>query len=288
MFKIINKYKVLLYLAILGGGNIGEVYSIDIKDEEGNPVELVIGSSTQGNNNLGISSLTQVTHQNKWYGNTYTINASDSNSRIDTQGTVTINNGYTLKLINNCGACTLYCYNTFTNNGNVIIDNYGRLDLNNISINNGTIDINNGALELWNRAKLNNKGTITLKGSSFIDIYSNSTLTNTGTIDISNITNLYYWYNDGTFKLEGGSTFILPKSILEDSKKIGSTYTFNPITLNGTKDKPVNIVIPKGCKYITDIDNDNKGVLFNALEDATGLTFDGDKNNVKFSWQKIK
>ncbi|MBQ8651508.1 MAG: hypothetical protein IJ481_03205, partial [Alphaproteobacteria bacterium] len=105
----------------MGGGNVGEVYSEWILDEYDNPVELVIGSSTQGNNNLGISSLTQVTHHNKWYGNTYTNNSSDSNSRIATQGTVTIDKDYTLKLINNCGACTLNCYNTFTNYGNVII-----------------------------------------------------------------------------------------------------------------------------------------------------------------------
>ncbi|MBQ8651004.1 MAG: hypothetical protein IJ481_00550, partial [Alphaproteobacteria bacterium] len=32
---------------------------------------------------------------------------------------VTIDKDYTLKLINNCGACTLNCYNTFTNYGNV-------------------------------------------------------------------------------------------------------------------------------------------------------------------------
>ncbi|MBQ8651303.1 MAG: hypothetical protein IJ481_02120, partial [Alphaproteobacteria bacterium] len=182
--------------------------------------------------------------------------------------------------------------------GGLVID-YNNTTIGN-STNNGTIDVNNGYLGLrynatvnngylglYYMATLTNTGTITLTGSSYIYIFT-GTLTNTGTIDISNITDLSKWYNEGTFTLEGGSTFILPKSILEDSKKIGSTYTFNPITLNGTKDKPVNIVIPKGCKYITDIDNDNKGVLFNALEDATGLTFDGDKNNVKFSWQKIK
>ncbi|MBQ8651207.1 MAG: hypothetical protein IJ481_01620, partial [Alphaproteobacteria bacterium] len=113
------------------------------------------------------------------------------------------------------------------------------------------------------------------------------TLTNKGTIDISNITDLSYWYNDGTFKLEGGSTFILPKSI---SSKVSTSYWSKPITLNGTTSNKVNIVIPKDCKYIKYIDNDNKGVLFCTIQEATGLTFngltfDGNKDNVNFSWQ---
>ncbi|MBQ8651185.1 MAG: hypothetical protein IJ481_01510, partial [Alphaproteobacteria bacterium] len=143
--------------------------------------------------------------------------------------------------------------------------------------------INNGWLELSEDAKLNNTGTITFKGSSFIYIYcSCSTLTNTGTIDISDITNLSGWYNDNIFTLEGGSTFILPKSI---TNKIKTNKWKKPITLNGTDNKPVNIVIPKGCEYITDIDNNKKEELFNAIEDATGFTFGENKDNVKFSWQ---
>ena len=207
---------------------------------------------------------------------------------------VTIDKDYTLKLITNHTNdyyYVLYCYNTFTNDGNVIIDNYGGLaiDYNNnttidTSINNGTININNGELTLCNGAILNNTGTITLTGSSFIYIY-NSTLSNKGTIDISNITDLSRWYNDGTFTLKGGSTFILPKSI--STNKIGSTgNTFKPITLNGTNDNPVNIVIPKGCEYIKDTDNNNKYALFEAIKEETGFTFNGNKNNVKFSWQK--
>ncbi|MBQ8651198.1 MAG: hypothetical protein IJ481_01575, partial [Alphaproteobacteria bacterium] len=141
--------------------------------------------------------------------------------------------------------------------------------------------INNGWLELSEDAKLNNTGTITFKGSSFIYIYC-STLTNTDTIDISNITDLSYWGNYGTFTLEGGSTFILPKSI---TNKIKTYWWINHITLNGTKEKPVNIVIPKGCKYINDIDNNNKKALFDTIQDKTGFTFDGERDNVNFSWQ---
>ncbi|MBQ8651249.1 MAG: hypothetical protein IJ481_01835, partial [Alphaproteobacteria bacterium] len=123
--------------------------------------------------------------------------SSNNNIGWEANNTVTIDKDYTLKLITNYTSVycfVLDCYNTFTNNGNVIIDNYGILGLNNnYTSNNGTININNGALELWNRAKLNNKGTITLKGSSYIDINYSSTLTNKGTIDISNITDLSNW-----------------------------------------------------------------------------------------------
>ncbi|MBQ8650910.1 MAG: hypothetical protein IJ481_00045, partial [Alphaproteobacteria bacterium] len=84
------------------------------------------------------------------------------------------------------------------------------------------------------------------------------------TIDISNITDLSSWINNSAFKLEGGSTFILPKSILEDSKKINTSMWKKPITLSDSSNK-VNIVVPKDCKYITDIDNNNKGVLFSII-----------------------
>ena len=208
------------------------------------------------------------------------------------KNTVTVDNDYTLKLTTNYTDryyCVLDCYNIFTNNGNVIIDKYGILAIKynkpiGNSNNNGAIDIINGGLAVYDKAKLNNTGTITLTGSSFIYIY-NSTLSNKGTIDISNITDLSRWYNDGTFTLKGGSTFILPKSI--STNKIGSTgNTFKPITLNGTNDNPVNIVIPKGCEYIKDTDNNNKYALFEAIKEETGFTFNGNKNNVKFSWQK--
>ncbi|MBQ8651525.1 MAG: hypothetical protein IJ481_03300 [Alphaproteobacteria bacterium] len=216
------------------------------------------------------------TDYNYWLdSNTYVFN-SDRGKRHIANKPVTVDNDYTLKLTTNYTDryyFVLDCYNTFTNNGNVIIDKCGRLGLNSnyISNNNGTINVDNGCLKLYNGAILNNKGTITLTGSSYIYIDSNSTLTNTGTIDISNITDLSYWYNNyGTFTLEGGSTFILPKSIL--TNKIGSRYAFD-ITLNGTKDNPVNIVIPKDCAYITDIDINNKEDLFYAIKAATGFMF---------------
>ena len=244
---------------------------------------ITIGSTpsvpTETDYNYWLDDKTYVFHRDKDKNNKY----------WKANNTVTIDKDYTLKLIKYYSGCTLDCYNTFTNNGNVIIkDNaYLDIDYNNTkgnpisdSTNNGTIDIINGVLGLWNSAILNNKGTITLKGSSYIDINYSSTLTNKGTIDISNITDLSNWYNEGTFKLERGSIFILPKSI--------STPNSNKfkIILNGTDDdKPVNIVIPKDCKYIKYIDNNNKGVLFNAIEDATGFIFNGDKDNVKFSWQ---
>ncbi|MBQ8651646.1 MAG: hypothetical protein IJ481_03935 [Alphaproteobacteria bacterium] len=256
---------------------------------------ITIGSTpsvpTETDYNYWLDDKTYVFHRDKDKNNKY----------WKANNTVTIDKDYTLKLIKYYSGCTLDCYNTFTNDGNVIIDDYGVLGLNYTSINTGTIDVNNGMLALWN-STLTNKGTITFKDSSYIDIYSNSTLNNTGTItfkdsgfidvyvddtltnkgtiDISNITDLSNWYNEGTFKLERGSIFILPKSI--------STPNSNKfkIILNGTDDdKPVNIVIPKDCKYIKYIDNNNKGVLFNAIEDATGFIFNGDKDNVKFSWQ---
>ena len=61
MSKIINKYKVLLYLAILGGGSIGEVYSSNYTEVD-NPI--TIGDSTKGNDNLGINALSNYTHYN--------------------------------------------------------------------------------------------------------------------------------------------------------------------------------------------------------------------------------
>ncbi|MBQ8651131.1 MAG: hypothetical protein IJ481_01225, partial [Alphaproteobacteria bacterium] len=232
MSKITNKYKALLYLAILGGGNIGEVYSSNYTEVD-NPI--TIGSTP---------SVPTETDYNYWStteDNTYVFNTSSKNSNKYwiANNTVTINNGYTLKLTTNYTNdyyyYVLFCYNTFTNYGNVIIDNYGILGLNNnyTSNNYGTIDIINGVLGLYNSATLNNTRTITLKGSSVIDIDSSSTLTNKGTIDISNITNLSKWCSSGIFTLEGGSTFILPKSI-----PIPNSNNFN-IQLNGTKDKPV-------------------------------------------------
>ena len=201
------------------------------------------------------------------------------------KNTVTINKDYTLKLITNYTDRYYFvsdCYKTFTNNGNVIIDNYSALGLRNNISNNGTMDINNGGLGLYGNATLNNTGTITFKGSSSIYIASNATLTNTstGTIDISNITDLSGCGNKGTFTLKGGSTFILPKSI-----SIPNSNNFK-ITLNGTDNKPVNIVIPKSCKYIKYIYNNNNDVLlFNLIKIATGLIFNGERENVNFSWQ---
>ncbi|MBQ8650974.1 MAG: hypothetical protein IJ481_00400 [Alphaproteobacteria bacterium] len=251
------------------------------------PIEVITNPMTIGST----PSVPTETDYNYWSteaeeDNTYVFNRS-SNTWWKANNTVTINSGYKLKLItagyNYCYDLVLYCNNTFTNDGNVIIDNYGGLDLNDTSTNTGAIYINNnGRLGLWNSAKLNNTGTITLKDNSYIYIYK-STLTNTGTIDISNITDLSEWYNEGTFKLEGGSIFILPKSI---TRKVNTSIWNKPITLNGSSNKPVNIVIPKGCAYITDISNNNKEELFNAIQGATGFTFNGERDNVKFSWQE--
>ena len=211
----------------------------------------------------------------------------------EANNTVTVDNGYTLKLINDYNAYTLYCYNTFTNYGNVIIKDNAYLDIDynnktNIDASNnyGTIDIINGVLGLYNRATLNNKGTITLKDSGYILISESSTLTNTGTIDISNITDLSVWYNDGTFKLEGGSTFILPKNI---SSKVDTFWWKNNIQLNGTKDNPVIF------KYYTHeqyIDNNSIRIrpipgaeTYTSLTDIinkTGFTFTGNTSNVSF------
>ena len=203
------------------------------------------------------------TDYNYWLdSNTYVFNRGSNNDDIYWKTTtVTIDEDYTLKLITNYTNgyyYVLYCDNTFTNNGNVIIDNYSALGLNNnyTSNNYGTIDIINGVLGLYTRATLNNKGTITLKDSSFIYIASsstlnntgtitfedssyiyinNSTVTNTGTIDISNITNISYWYNyDGTFTLEGGSTFILPKSIpIPNINNFNITLSCTGISIKG-------------------------------------------------------
>ncbi|MBQ8651354.1 MAG: hypothetical protein IJ481_02385, partial [Alphaproteobacteria bacterium] len=136
------------------------------------------------------------TGYNYWLdGKTYVFN----NKHWIANKPVTIDKDYTLKLITTGytgDELALYCNNTFTNNGNVIIDNYGGLELNKkyTSTNNGIIDIINGGLGLYWSAILNNTGTIKFKGPSRIDIYSNTTLTNTGTIDISNITDLSKWY----------------------------------------------------------------------------------------------
>ncbi|MBQ8650903.1 MAG: hypothetical protein IJ481_00005, partial [Alphaproteobacteria bacterium] len=84
---------------------------------------------------------------------------NSNNKRWQANNTVTIDNGYTLKLINEYDGYTLYCYNTFTNNGNVIIKDNAYLDIDyyytdedttiSDSTNNGTIDIINGVLGLW-------------------------------------------------------------------------------------------------------------------------------------------
>ncbi|MBQ8651231.1 MAG: hypothetical protein IJ481_01740 [Alphaproteobacteria bacterium] len=214
---------------------------------------------------------------------------------------VTINEYYTLNLITTGYDDYYYvldCYNIFTNNGNVIIDGYGELFIDYIntiesnpisdSINDGTIDVKNGWLTLYDGAILNNKGTITLTGSSYIYINTNTAITNKGTIDISNITDLSYWSNAGTFKLEGGSTFILPKSI--PTNKIGSAeYTFKPITLNGSSN---NKVIFKYYTHEPYIDNNNIKIrsisdaeTYNSLEDITiktEFTFTGSTSNVSF------
>ena len=225
------------------------------------------------------------TGYNYWLdGKTYVFN-NNSGKYWKANEQVTIDKDYILKLITDYTDCYCYfvleCFNTFTNNGNVRIDNHGTLGLNNYtSTNNGTIDIINGKIALYSGAILNNKGTITSTGSSRIYITSSSTLNNKGTIDISNITDLSRWYNDGTFTLKGGSTFILPKSI---TNKINTYRWKKPITLNGTKDKPVNIVIPKDCEYITNINN--KKELFSTIKEETGFTFNGNKHNVKFSRQ---
>ncbi|MBQ8651491.1 MAG: hypothetical protein IJ481_03115, partial [Alphaproteobacteria bacterium] len=246
---------------------------------------ITIGETTTGKE---VATGLTNTDYNYWStedSNTYVFNADDKCWKAN--NTVTIDKDYTLKLITNYTNdynLVLFCYNTFTNYGNVIIDNYGVLGLNNndyTSTNNGTIDIINGVLGLWNSAILNNKGTITLKGSSYIDINYSSTLTNKGTIDISNITDLSKWYNeDDTFTLKGGSTFILPKSILDSDKKIGSYYTFNPITLSDSSNK-VNIKGP----YYPYVDSSNNilcNLTFESIQSVTGFTFTGNTSNVSF------
>ncbi|MBQ8650922.1 MAG: hypothetical protein IJ481_00115, partial [Alphaproteobacteria bacterium] len=157
-----------------------------------NPIKI---GNYKGSNTKVATDLTN-TDYNYWLdGKTYVFNISSNNNNKGwvAYDTVTINNGYTLKLITDCTDryyYVLYCKNTFTNDGNVIIDNYGGLliDYDNkttidTSTNNGTIDIINGVLGLYYMATLTNTGTITLTGSSYIYI-NNTTLTNTGTIDI--------------------------------------------------------------------------------------------------------
>ena len=248
--------------------------------------DITIGKTTTGKEVA--TDLENKADYNYWLGKTYVFNRDkDKNGKYwIATNTVTIDKDYTLNLTTIgyfYNDYVLKCWNTFTNNGNVIIDDYGVLGINShyTSINNGAIYINNGALGLFG-STLTTTGTITLTDSSSIDIRNNSTLNNTGTIDISNITDLSEWYNDNIFTLEGGSTFILPKSI---TNKIKTSKWINPITLNGTDNKPVNIVIPEDCKYITDIDNNNKDALFSIIQEETGFTFGENKDNVKFSWQ---
>ena len=136
---------------------------------------------TEVTNPITIGSTPSVpteTDYNYWFtekNKTYVFNTSSSNTCWRANNTVTIDNGYTLRLANYPSGyyCdVLSCYNTFTNNGNVIIDKYSRLDLinNNPSTNNGTINVINGRLGLHNSATLNNTGTITLKDNSYIYI----------------------------------------------------------------------------------------------------------------------
>ncbi|MBQ8650916.1 MAG: hypothetical protein IJ481_00080 [Alphaproteobacteria bacterium] len=112
------------------------------------------------------------TGYNYWLdGKTYVFN----NKHWIANKPVTIDKDYILKLIKTGYTdykSVLNCNNTFTNNGNVIIDKYSRLDLinNNPSTNNGTINVINGRLGLHNSATLNNTGTITLKDNSYIYI----------------------------------------------------------------------------------------------------------------------
>ena len=168
---------------------------------------ITIGSSTK---DTKVATDLTNTDYNYWStedSNTYVFHRDKDNSNKYwmTNKQVTIDKDYTLKLITNYNDgydFVLSCWNTFTNNGNVIIDKYGVLaiDYNNTtttnpisnSNNNGTIDIINGELGLLYSTTLNNntKGTITLTDSSYIEFYTNSTLTNKGTIDISNITDL--------------------------------------------------------------------------------------------------
>ncbi|MBQ8650955.1 MAG: hypothetical protein IJ481_00295 [Alphaproteobacteria bacterium] len=248
-----------------------------------NPMTIIIGKTTTGTvlaptGKVVATDLENEADYNYWSteeDNTYVFNTDDT--YWITNKPIIINKDYPLKLITNYPydyKLVLDRYNAFS------IDDYG-INYNydttiTDSNNNGTIDIINGYLELMPGAKINNTGTITLKGSSYIDINYSSTLTNKGTIDISNITDLFYWGNNGIFTLEEGSTFILPKSISTPNRN-----DFN-ITLSGSSDKPVNIVIPKGCEYITNINNNNKEDLFNAIEDATGFTFNGNTSNVSF------
>ncbi|MBQ8650989.1 MAG: hypothetical protein IJ481_00475, partial [Alphaproteobacteria bacterium] len=114
--------------------------------EVNNPIKI---GNYKGSNTKVATDLTN-TDYNYWKdSNTYVFNATGIYWKTTT---VTIDEDYTLKLITNYTNdyyyYVLYCKNTFTNNGNVIIDNYSALGLNNnyTSNNYGTIDIINGVL----------------------------------------------------------------------------------------------------------------------------------------------
>ncbi|MBQ8651411.1 MAG: hypothetical protein IJ481_02695, partial [Alphaproteobacteria bacterium] len=72
------------------------------------------------------------TDYNYWKNNnTYVFNSNRGKHEI-AKNTVTIDEDYTLKLLTDYtdrNYFVLDCYNTFTNNGNVIIDKYGTLRL---------------------------------------------------------------------------------------------------------------------------------------------------------------
>ncbi|MBQ8651221.1 MAG: hypothetical protein IJ481_01690 [Alphaproteobacteria bacterium] len=236
--------------------------------------DITIGETTTGKEVA--TDLENKANYNYWStekDNTYVVyNPSSNNNNTSSNNN---NNGL---ISNGIGPLILEDTSHIIFHGGTITNNTGPITLT------GTRTFKNNAYILVNyNNTLTNKGTIILQDSSFIYIISNNlTNTGTGTIDISNITDLSKWINRGAFTLEGGSTFILPKSI---TKKINTSIWINPIILNGTDDNPVNIVIPKGCKYINDIDNNNKDALFSIIQEETGLIFNGDKNNVKFSWQ---
>ncbi|MBQ8651549.1 MAG: hypothetical protein IJ481_03420, partial [Alphaproteobacteria bacterium] len=88
------------------------------------------------------------------------------------------------------------------------------------------------------------------------------------------ITNISYWYNyDGTFTLEGGSTFILPKSI-----PIPNSNNFN-ITLSGTG---ISIKGNSNIRRSPYLEGSNIIAGYKeSIEDYTGFIFDGwNENNV--------
>ena len=126
--------------------------------EVDNPI--TIGKTTTGK--AVATGLTNTTYYNYWEdSNTYVFNRSSNNGGKNwiANKPVTIDEDYTLKLIKTGYTdykSVLYCDNTFANDGNVIIDNYGGLliDYDNkttidTSTNNGTIKINNGRLVLY-------------------------------------------------------------------------------------------------------------------------------------------